>query len=243
LVPEIFVITVKTFHDRIAHMREQESRFGLKFEFLWPYDAVELTDADRAGIRLPRDVSISSARKHLLAQYRLIESGADFAIVLEDDAILDEDFKTRILDLVPAFRSIPGDWVVNLAGADSKLDSRFLSAKPNELIKRPIETVEGYVINRWGAEKRLAEFEKSGMEKAFDHWLQEVDAKLEIPHFWVGKPLLRQGSVSGEFSTVLDSSRANKPAWFLNIKFKWNVLRRHTLPRFVHSVRRSVFGD
>lgn len=239
---KIYVVTVKSFHDRIAHMREQEARFGLEFEFLWPYDAAELTDSDREGFRLPRDVSISSAKKHLLAQYRLMESGDDIAIVLEDDAILDADFESRISNLIPRLQDMSGDWIVNLAGADSKLDKKFLDAQPNSLIERRIATVEGYVINRSGAEKRLAEFEKTGMDKAFDHWLQEVDEKLSISHFWVGKPLLRQGSVSGEFSTVLDSSRAKKPSWFLNLRFKWNVLRRQTLPRFVHSIRRLMSG-
>ena len=84
---DIYVVTVKTFNDRIAHMREQEKKYNLRFEFLWPYDAVDLTDEDRNGFYLPKDTSISSAKKHLLAQYRLLESGSDIAVVLEDDAI------------------------------------------------------------------------------------------------------------------------------------------------------------
>ena len=127
-----------------------------------------------------------------------------------------------------------------MAGADSKIDSRFLHAKQDELIERSIATVEGYIINRSGASKRLVEFEREGMNVAFDHWLQQVDAKLGIPHYWVTKPMLRQGSVSGEFETVLDSSRGNKPSWFLSLKFRWNVLRRQVAPRLLMSVR-SLF--
>ena len=43
-LPSIYVVTVKSFHDRVAHMRAQEQKFGLTFEYLWPYDAGELTD-------------------------------------------------------------------------------------------------------------------------------------------------------------------------------------------------------
>jgi len=236
--PKIYVISVTSFLDRITHMREQESRLALDFDFLWPFDADALTDADRAGIRLPRDASISSARKHLLAQYRLLESDSDYAIVLEDDAILDDDFKVRLSRLIPTLESLSGDWVINLAGADSKIDRRFLSAcDPNELIERQIATVEGYIINRAGAKKRLADFEHNGMSVAFDHWLQHVDYKLKIPHYWVAKPMLRQGSVSGEFSTVLDASRGDKPKWFLKVKFAWNVFRRQVLPRSLSKIK------
>lgn len=240
MYPAIYVVTVKSFHERIAHMREQEEKFALKFNYLWPYDACDLTLEDRQGFGLPKDTSISSAKKHLLAQYRLLDSEADFAVVLEDDAILNDDFRIRLESLFPVIEKLSGDWVVNLAGADSKIDARFLCAKQNELIERPIATVEGYIINRSGASKRLLEFERKGMNMAFDHWLQQVDEELGIPHYWVAKPMLRQGSVSGEFETVLDSSRVNKPSWFLSLKFRWNVLRRQVVPRLLMSAH-SLF--
>lgn len=222
-------------------MRQLESQFGLSFEYLWPYDAVDLTDEDTAPFDLPKKTSISSARKHLLAQERLVSSGHDFAIVLEDDAILYDDFNDRLAGLIPKLEALSGDWIVNLAGADSKVDERFLSAgSENELIERRIATVEGYVINRSGAEKRLNEFKKNGMDLAFDHWLQRTDEALRIPHYWVAKPMLRQGSVTGEFATVLDSSRGNKPAWFLKLKFAWNVFRRQTLPRVFSNLKALV---
>lgn len=237
MFPTIFVITVKTFYDRIAHMQEQEKRLGLSFEYLWPFDAAELTEEDKAGIELPKNTSISSARKHLLAQYRLVDSGSDYAVVLEDDAILDANFAQRLIDLLGELDKLSGPWIVNLAGADSKIDDRFLFASENQLIERRIATVEGYVINRAGALLRIAEFEQRGMKVAFDHWLQQVDDALNIPHFWVAKPMLRQGSVTGEFSTVLDASRSKKPSWFLSLKFRWNVLRRQTLPRLLARFR------
>lgn len=229
--PKIYVVAVKSFVDRVASMARQSKSHGLVFDYLWQFDASELTKADIDGIDLPKLASISSARKHLLAEYRLLESGDPYAVVLEDDVILCGDFKLRLSQLMLQLDALEGPWVVNLAGADSHIDSRFVRASNNDLIRRQIGTVEGYVINRSGAQMRLVEFERLGMSLAFDHWLQEIDEVLGIPHYWVAKPMLRQGSVTGEFATGLDESRSRKPAWFLRLRFGVKVFLRRWWPR------------
>ena len=46
----IYVVTVKTFIDRHAHMAGLEKRLGVKFEYIWDHDADELSDAACAGV-------------------------------------------------------------------------------------------------------------------------------------------------------------------------------------------------
>ena len=45
----VYVVTVKTFIDRHAHMASLEKRLGVKFEYIRDYAADELSDAACSG--------------------------------------------------------------------------------------------------------------------------------------------------------------------------------------------------
>ena len=44
-VDAVYVLTVKSFADRIAHMRAETARHGISFEFVLEHDAAELDPA------------------------------------------------------------------------------------------------------------------------------------------------------------------------------------------------------
>ena len=46
----VYVVSVKTFVDRHKHMADLEKRLGIKFEYVWAYDADDLTDEDYARV-------------------------------------------------------------------------------------------------------------------------------------------------------------------------------------------------
>ena len=44
-IDAVFVLSVKTFTERIAHVTRELGRFGIPFEFIFDFDAAELDDA------------------------------------------------------------------------------------------------------------------------------------------------------------------------------------------------------
>jgi glycosyl transferase family 25 len=98
----IFVISLADAASRRAQIEAQMQRYGLAFEFVDAVNGGALTDeqevlidknwqARRSGEAM-RPSEIGCAMSHALLWKRLYEEGHISAIVLEDDAVLTEDF-------------------------------------------------------------------------------------------------------------------------------------------------------
>lgn len=239
-----YVVTVKTFKDRHSHIRAQAERHNLKLQFIWDYDADTLSTEDFARVdveKLPPK-SISTVLKHIEAQRKLMASGDRFALVVEDDAILFPKF-SAILTQILTSESLPSEpFLLFAGGADNKTTDTLLKAKPTDLIKHPLSTAEAYIIERSAAKKRLEWCSENLIDKPADHFLTWIDQKLGITQYWTGVPLATQGSITGQFKTSLDASRAKHSPLYLRLKYHYNRWRRQTLPRIyarMSSKRRS----
>lgn len=228
-----YVVSVETFKDRHAHIMKQANKFGLDIEFIWDYDTNTLSAEDLTRVdadKLPLK-SISTVLKHIEAQRRLIASRDKFALVLEDDAILFPEFSATLNQILTS-EDIPREpFLLFVGGADNKITDTFLKAKPTDLIKHPLSTAEAYIIERCAAKKRLEWCSENLIDKPADHFLTWVDQRLGITQYWTGVPLATQGSITGQFKTSLDASRAKHSPLFLRLKYHYNRLRRQTLPR------------
>jgi hypothetical protein len=158
------------------------------------------------------------------------------ALVLEDDVLLFRGFVESVSQIVAATQKLRPGWLVFLGGADNKLDDRFFDSKKLELIDHPISTAEAYLIDRVGAEARLAYLEGKKIDLPADHQLRAIDEYLGISQFWSSEPLATQGSITGLFKTSLDKSRAKRSLLFLAIKFQWNRWRRQVLPKLLRRI-------
>lgn len=232
----VYVVTVKTFFDRHVHMADLEHRLGVKFEYIWDYDADELSEEDFARVEgaMSRR-SISNVLKHFEAQRRFLNSGAEVCLVLEDDVILFEAFEydlRKVLDLVKYLN--PG-WLIFLGGADNKIDDRFLQ-QSDVLIERWLSTAEAYLLDRNGCDYRFEWLKTNKLDRQADHQIKLIDQSVGVKHYWFSRPLATQGSITGLFHTALDASRAKHSASYLNARYHWNRLRRQILPRFLKNI-------
>ncbi len=228
-----YVVSVTSFGDRQANISKQAKEFGLDIEFIWDYDVDKLTEEDLARVdekKLPRK-SVSTVLKHLEAQRRLLASGDRLALVLEDDAILFAQFSI-VLNQILTSKNLPsGPFLLFVGGADNKATTPFLKASPTDLIEHPLSTAEAYIIEQSAAQKRLDWCAEHRIDKPADHFLASIDQKLGITHYWTGIPLATQGSITGQFKTSLDDSRAKHSLFFLWVKYRYNRWRRQILPR------------
>lgn len=238
----VYVVTVSGFIDRQASILEQAKRHGLKIEFIFRYDpeAISKSDSLRCKTELLTLGAMSCVLKHIEAQKMLLARGEDYCLVLEDDAILDNLFFEKIAKVLELVERLEGPWLVFLGGMDNAFDKKFFNSKDLQLIKAPLTTAEAYLINRDSCTIRSEWLAKNLIYGPADHFLKDLDRQLGVLQLRAVPPFVTQGSITGRFSTSLDKSRANKPSWFLNIRYRWNRFRRHYVPSKTAIARRYV---
>lgn len=237
----IYVITVKSFRDRHAHIESLSKRLGFEFQYVWKYDADQLSELDLPMVSdslAPK--SASNVLKHIEAQKMFIDSSGSegFALILEDDVVLFDNFLSRLESIIARAKLLPPGFLIFLGGADNKIDKRFLSLSGDDLVESPITTAEAYLVDRYGCEKRLQWVEENKLTKQADHQLKQIDCELGLVQYRVAKALATQGSITGMFKTALDESRAKHSSLYLRFRFVWNQFRRQTLPRLLYRVCR-----
>lgn len=235
----VYVITVKTFLDRHAHMAALEERLGVKFEYIWNHDVDDLSDDDLS--RVSGDMtrrSVSNVLKHFEAQSRFLATESEVCLVLEDDVLLFDTFEENFEKVLAHIKKLTPGWLIFLGGADNKIDRRFLSQNDG-LIEQDLTTAEAYLLDRCGCQKRLEWLKMYKLDRQADHQIKLIDRALGIKHYWYSQPLATQGSITGLFSTALDASRAKHGRAYLNLRYQWNRFRRQSVPRFLV----KIFGN
>lgn len=229
----IYVISVKSFTDRHNHIEKLSKSFGFQFKYIFDYDADELTESDWERVdREMNPKSVSNTLKHIEAQRLLVASGKQVGLVLEDDVILFDGFQDNLSRTLELLSHEKSGWLAFLGGADNKIDSRFTGSGDLALIENPISTAEAYLIDVTSCVKRKEWLSSHIIDRQADHQLKLIDQSLGIRHFWTSIPLATQGSITGQFSTALDQSRAKHGPLFLGLKYRWNCWRRQAVPRF-----------
>lgn len=237
----IYVITVRSFRDRHTHVEALAAKFGFQFEYVLDFDADMLTADDWARVeRSMNPKSVSNTLKHLEAQRRLVDSGATVGLILEDDVLMFDGFAQKLHEVLELSRSLEDGWLIFLGGADNKIDKRFTQIRQFGLIPHPISTAEAYLVDRVGCQKRIVWLEHNQIDRQADHQLKLIDEMLGVNHFWVSHPMATQGSITGQFQTALDQSRAKHGSTYLSARYRWNRWRRQTLPRFFARLMNST---
>ncbi len=235
LVDAVYVMTVKSFSDRIAHMQSELDRHGITFEFMFDHDAHEIDPAESE--RLFEKDRISRGAQSLilknLATWRLALARQQKRIlVLEDDALLDQDFTERFVAAMQAANDLPEGWLIFLGGHDTKVPERYFLAK-GPLVELPVATTEGYVCDAESMRRRLAWVQDHKIDHALDLFLRHLDPQLGIRQYWLTQPIVEQGSVVGLFDSALDGQRNKHSRNFNVLRNRWNKFQRHKLRGFL----------
>jgi glycosyl transferase family 25 len=237
-IDAVFVLSVKTFADRIAHVTAELARFGIPFEFIFEYDAAELDDATilqhfvAGGPPMKRQASLTL--KHLQTWRAAVARGARRVMVFEDDVVLDPRFHARLAAAMRAAAPLAPGWHIFLGGADAKVpDAFFLHAGP--LVPLASTTAEGYVADLEACRRRVAWCAANKIDLPADQLITHIDRAERVAQYWPPEPLVEQGSVTGLFGSALDASRRKHSHLYNVARHRWTKWRRRTLRR--HWVR------
>lgn len=228
----IYVLSVKSFTDRIAHVRKELGAQCLDFEFVFDHDAVELDPAviERqfaANTQLSR-AHCSLVLKHAEAWRRALSRGQRTILVLEDDVLLSRHFRAGLATALAAGRDLREGWLIFLGGADTKVpDAFFLSETP--LFPLPLPTAEGYLTDAAAMARRIAWLDANQVNLPADHLINQIDAACGIGQYWLRSPVVEQGSVFGLFTSKLDRNRLKHSTVYNWLRYHWNKVRRRRL--------------
>lgn len=234
-VDAVYVLSVRSFRDRIAHIRAQLAGEGIAFEFMFEHDAAELDPALVArtfGESDMRPAHQSLVLKNIAVWRLALARGQRRVLVFEDDAVLLPGFQAGFAQAMAAADALPPGWLVFLGGLDTKVPDRyFLSDGP--LVELPIATAEGYVTDTLAMQRRLAWLDAHRATLAADHLIRRIDAETGTAQYWLRHPIVEQGSVLGLFDSVLDAHRRKHSRAFNTLRNRWNKLQRRHLRQWL----------
>jgi glycosyl transferase family 25 len=242
-IDAVYVLSVKTFADRIAHVSRELRHFGIAFEFIFDFDAAELDDAVilrhfAAGSPMRKQMSLTL--KHLQAWRLACARGARRIMVFEDDVILHPEFRARLAAAMRAADALAPGWLIFLGGADAKVPDRFF-LDPGPLVALASTTAEGYVTDLEACRRRVAWCDANKITHPADQLITHIDRLEAIAQYWPLGPLVEQGSVIGLFDSVLDATRLKHSRLYNVTRHRWTKWRRRTLRRHwvraIHALR------
>jgi len=224
LVDAVFVLSVRTFADRIAHIRAEMARHAIDFEFVFDFDANAIP-ADLLERRFaPSDMKLghqSLVLKHLRTWQLAVERELDRVLVFEDDAVLARDFGPQFAVAMAAADALAGPYLIYLGRGNNQ---HVGTGGPNRLIGGALlPATDALVFNREAAVRRLAYLETRRITRPADWLTRETDAAVGVSHYWLAQPIVEQGSMNGQFASVLDTKRRWRGRAYSWLRYRWDA--------------------
>jgi glycosyl transferase family 25 len=224
LVDAVFVLSVRSFADRIAHIRAQLARHAIDFEFVFEFDANAIPAELLERRFAPSDMKLghqSLVLKHLRTWQLACERNLQRVLVFEDDAVLARDFVPQFGAAMAAADELSGPYLIYLGRGNNQ---HVGTTGPKRLIPGGLlPATDALVFNRAAAERRLAYLENTRIKRPADWLTRETDAAAGVPHYWLAQPIVEQGSMNGQFTSVLDTKRRWRGRIYSWVRYRWDA--------------------
>ena len=182
--PPIFIVSLKDATSRRAGMQVQMEKLGLSFEFFDAFDGRKTDVLAQKHYNGPRRLAYwgrhldggewGCLMSHMNIYKHMLENNLPHAIILEDDALLDPQFKTVIENML---KIDMGCELIRFFGSPKvagKKQRRIVELAPGIWLSR-LPSIHGgshaYYITQGGARKMLHHFETKGASYPIDFYL------------------------------------------------------------------------
>jgi glycosyl transferase family 25 len=163
---------------------------------------------------------MSLVLKHLRTWELMRSRDLGVALVFEDDAVLADDFAAGLAEAMTEARALTGPWCLYLGRGNNQ----HVGARGGAALAPagPLPATDALVFNRAAADARLACLERHPIARPADWLIRETDAAAGVPHYWLRRPLVEQGSMNGRFDSVLDGKRRMRGRWYAWLRYRWD---------------------
>lgn len=234
-VDAVFVLSVKSFHDRIAHITRELKQHGITFEWIFEHDADQLSDELIESRFAPSDMGKpqqSLVMKHIETWRRCVERGYRRVLVFEDDVVLSPQFQSHFTAAMREAARVERPYLIYLGCGDNKY-VRPSPGSSSALVPAqiPLPATDAIVFDDRAARLRLQYIEGRKITRPSDWLMREADSEMGVAHYWLADPIVEQGSMNGRFASVLDRKRIGRGRAWSWLRFRWDRWRRRTLAR------------
>jgi glycosyl transferase family 25 len=196
-VDAVYVLSVRSSHERIAHVERELAKHRIPFEFIFDFDAVDLTPVLLRSRFAMSNLSLadrSLVLKHIHAWRLACQRGYKRILVFEDDVLLHEKFAALLEKALEAIGAPPG-WLVFLGAIDMRgPDSSLLERGP--LVQMPIATAESYVTDLTACWRRMEWCVQHKVTLPLKHLIRHIDASVGIRQYWLTEAIVQQSSLT-----------------------------------------------
>ncbi|MEY3807818.1 MAG: hypothetical protein RI893_794 [Pseudomonadota bacterium] len=224
----IYVLNVKQFTERRVFMEKQLAKHGLEAEFIFEWDADELTEEVNKRY-FAKDNNLSAAQKscalkHITAFEKIVESQNGFALILEDDAIFAQDFSLGLQRALIQSGQFSGEKIIYI-GSGGNFFTPKSQRKPGQYLYLGTRGrfTDSYLIDKATAQKRLDWILRHKISDPIDNQFDKIDQQLDIKILWLEDPVVEQGSKNGLFSSGIELA---PPTWLQRWLFGFEKLKR-----------------
>ena len=227
-IDHIYVLNVKKFTERRVFMEKQLANAGLQAEFIFDWDADELSDeiTDRY---FAKNNNLSAAQKscalkHITAFQKIAETDRVFVLILEDDAVFSKEFGLGLQRALTQSEQFLGDKVIYI-GSGGNFFTPKSQRKPGQYlyIGTRGRFTDSYIIDSATAQKRLDWIITHKISDPIDNQFDKIDQELGIKIVWLEDPVVEQGSKNGLFASTIEPA---PPTWIQSWLFGFEKLKR-----------------
>lgn len=173
-------------------------------------EADDLIKFNKEKLRLG---TVSLFRKHIYAMELIQTSNFKYNLVLEDDAVLDKDFASK---LTKGLEQLPDDYDMVFLGDGCGLHIESSKIKEGQFIYKKCREptnwggnggtrcTDSMIISKKCATKICKCYEsmkKNSISLPIDWWLNEVIRYLKLEIYWMEPTIITQGSEQGKFKS------------------------------------------
>jgi len=227
-IEHIYVLNVKKFTERRAFMEKQLAKAGLQAEFIFDWDADELTD-EIIGRYFAKNNNLSAAQKscalkHITALQKVAENNSVFNLILEDDAVFAKEFNLGLQRALTQSEQFVEDKVIYIGSGGNFFTPKSQRKQGQYLyLGARGRFTDSYIIDSATAQKRLDWITAHKISDPIDNQFDKIDKQLNIKIVWLEDPVVEQGSKNGLFDSAIETA---PPTWLQKLMFNFEKLKR-----------------
>lgn len=223
-----YVVHVRGNAERFDHMQKLLATIGLPHEYILDGNKEDLTEstleASFCGDLKRSSAATSCVHKHLLACRRVVASGLQRALILEDDIMTLPPY-SAIFPQCLAEMKVRGlvNCIISLENSGHNFVKRSDRTSGTLLYPQKHGRCAGaYIIDAAGAQTLLDYVQKHKIGTAIDTYHNRLLQENRIACYWLEPPVFEQASNSGRMMSLLEEHK-----------------KERALKRFTHDIRRG----
>jgi glycosyl transferase family 25 len=237
MIQAVYVIHARKFTGRADFIKAQLDKNEIPFEFVEAWDVEEIDDAAIRRFQAPgydRPLKkFSCTLKHFEAMRRIAGRGQRLALVLEDDAVLADNFNEELSQMVEETKGLTPPYTIQIGcGSNMYVPPKMLRPGQRLYAVERQRATDSYLIGAETARLRLVWLDQNKIHLPTGHLFHIIDRDKGIRIYWSEPTIVEQGSMNGLFPTTMDPGRSHKPLWYLRWKFAFSRWRKKQLARF-----------